>query len=324
MTTTRHRPTAAALVCAALLATTALSRVTADPIAASAEPPPRFLVTVDGKDGFIDATGTVVIEPTFKKAYPFSEGLAAVQVDGRWGYIDSNGRTVLEPRFAMAGFFSEGLADFRHELQGPIGYIDTSGRVVIEPRFDSADDFRNGVARVGMATERARLLARFADVGLTVEHHFIDRSGTPVDDPAPTFFATGAPGERILFAKGDRWGYVDAEGAEVIPAVYASATPFSEGLAAVRRGALLGYIDVGGDFRIEPRFEYALPFSGGLAGVRLDDGDWAFIDPSGEVAFDLRFDWIYGSFRDGLAEVLVNGAVGWIDRGGEWVWEPSK
>lgn len=116
MTTIRHRPTAAALVCAALLTTTGLARVAADPMAASAEPPPRFLVTVDGKDGFMDRTGTVVIEPRYEKAYPFKEGLAAVQVRGRWGYIDTNGRTVIEPRFAMAGFFSEGLADLRYEL----------------------------------------------------------------------------------------------------------------------------------------------------------------------------------------------------------------
>ena len=37
--------------------------------------------------GYIDKTGKLIIDIRYKKAYDFSEGVAAVMVDGKWGYI---------------------------------------------------------------------------------------------------------------------------------------------------------------------------------------------------------------------------------------------
>lgn len=41
-----------------------------------------------GKEGFIDASGRIVIAPQFDKVKPFSEGLAGVMIGDKWGYID--------------------------------------------------------------------------------------------------------------------------------------------------------------------------------------------------------------------------------------------
>ena len=40
----------------------------------------------------------------------FSEGLAAVQVGHRWGYIDTTGTMIIEPRFLNTSSFVDGLA----------------------------------------------------------------------------------------------------------------------------------------------------------------------------------------------------------------------
>lgn len=53
--------------------------------------------TTSGLWGFVDKTGEYVIAPIYYGAYPFSEGLAAVNVDGDWGFIDTQGTMVLEP-----------------------------------------------------------------------------------------------------------------------------------------------------------------------------------------------------------------------------------
>ena len=42
-------------------------------------------------------------------AAPFSEGLARVRVDGKWGYINTEGEVVIEPQFDDAGSFSKGV-----------------------------------------------------------------------------------------------------------------------------------------------------------------------------------------------------------------------
>lgn len=44
-----------------------------------------------GPVGFVDFSGTWVIEPRFDFAARFSEGRALVRIDGRYGFIDSQG-----------------------------------------------------------------------------------------------------------------------------------------------------------------------------------------------------------------------------------------
>lgn len=95
----------------------------------------------------IGLDGRVAIsDPRFSRMKPFSEGLAAVEADGRWGYIDTSGALVIAPAFDMAGPFSEGLAVVR--VEGRYGFADKAGRVVIEPQYDHATGFRNGTATV--------------------------------------------------------------------------------------------------------------------------------------------------------------------------------
>ena len=79
-----------------------------------------------------------------------------------------------------------------------------------------------------------------------------------------------------------------------------------------------------GEFVIPPRFPYPANFSDGLAGVPIKEKGWGFIDKEGNTVIEPRFNWIYGGFRHGVAEVLVDGKVGYINKSGEWVWEPTE
>lgn len=287
--------------------------------------PPLFVVTVNGKDGFIDRDGKIVIEPTFEKAFPFTDGLAAVQKQGAWGFIDTKGRLIIEPQFVSVGLFSEGLAIFQDKRHpNKKGYIDKTGKVIIEPQFDAAAVFRNGVARVGFATLKGKLLSWIADVGLECDYKFIDRNGKFVPEPPPLHYATGEPGELIPFRKEDLAGYLNANGKVVIQPQFQTASPFSEGLACVCKGGLFGYIDTRGEWVIPPRFQYANNFSDGLAGVSLGENGWGFIDRAGKEVTPGKFAWVYGGFRHGVAEVALDSKRGYINKKGEWVWKPSE
>jgi hypothetical protein len=67
-------------------------------------------VKQNGKWGFIDSTGEVVIDFVFQEAQSFSGHLAAVRLGELWGYINPNGDIVIEPQFLVARAFSEGRA----------------------------------------------------------------------------------------------------------------------------------------------------------------------------------------------------------------------
>ncbi|MBQ8802271.1 MAG: WG repeat-containing protein [Tyzzerella sp.] len=62
----------------------------------------------DGKWGYVNTEGKVVIEPQYEEAKSFSYGLAAVCKDGKWGFINTSGEVVIEYQFAGADYFNAG------------------------------------------------------------------------------------------------------------------------------------------------------------------------------------------------------------------------
>lgn len=110
------------------------------------------IVDVEGNYGFIDKNGTVIVNPQFKDAEDFSEGLAAVEDNGNWGYIDKKGNYVINPQFDNAVVFSEGLAAFKSGKT--YGFVNKKGEIVINPQFMMAGDFKNGLAVVVSKNEK--------------------------------------------------------------------------------------------------------------------------------------------------------------------------
>ena len=53
------------------------------------------LVEENGKYGYIDAAGKLVIPCEWDDAGIFDEGIAPVEMDGKWGCIDTTGKTVV-------------------------------------------------------------------------------------------------------------------------------------------------------------------------------------------------------------------------------------
>jgi hypothetical protein len=79
-----------------------------------------FGVFSNSKWGFIDTSGTLIIQDQFYRAGNFSEGLAWVEkkeqflffvLSDTYGFIDKSGEVVIPYQFDRAGNFSEGLAN---------------------------------------------------------------------------------------------------------------------------------------------------------------------------------------------------------------------
>ena len=57
-----------------------------------------FPVTINGKIGYINPAGKVVIPPQFQDAGRFEDGLAPVLAGNTWGYIDKDGKLDIAPQ----------------------------------------------------------------------------------------------------------------------------------------------------------------------------------------------------------------------------------
>ena len=89
--------------------------------------------------GYIDNTGKEVINPQFKSAGQFSEGLAAVRLNGTYGYIDKSGSFIIKPIYDIALPFQSGLA--KVFLDGKPYFIDKKGNITFQHNFKSISSF---------------------------------------------------------------------------------------------------------------------------------------------------------------------------------------
>ena len=53
---------------------------------------------------------SIIIAPQYEEVGPFAEGYAAVKLNGKWGYINEAGEMVVDPKYDWAGCVSEGVA----------------------------------------------------------------------------------------------------------------------------------------------------------------------------------------------------------------------
>jgi WG containing repeat len=123
----------------------------------------------EGRWGYADADGNIVIAPEFVQARKFSDGLAAVYIQTvptskvgfidshgvstpatremrKWGFIEGCGKIVIRPEFEAVGNFSEGLAAVSRQIPfsdtDTWGYINKQGEMVIKPQFSRASPLR--------------------------------------------------------------------------------------------------------------------------------------------------------------------------------------
>ena len=111
-----------------------------------------------------------------------------------------------------------------------------------------------------------------------------------------------------VFVKSNNSVYLFAGGKRVGEDFYEDARPFGpEGYAAVKKGGKWGFIDSSGAIKIEYRFEDALSFGQHLAAVKQGDL-WGYINLYGDIAIEPLF-LEAKSFSEGSAPVLTGG--GW-------------
>lgn len=101
--------------------------------------------------GYVDKAGNVAIDIAFERAYRFSDGLAPVVKNGKMGFIDTTGKVVIDFRYDANDLgvgFRDGMA--RVFIDRTPLYIDRSGNVIVKPgRYVFAEHFTDGMARVG-------------------------------------------------------------------------------------------------------------------------------------------------------------------------------
>lgn len=235
-----------------------------------------FVVSESGEPEAIDKTGSVIFRTKDVEAVEnFRDGLAAFSVltgvGEQWGFMNKKGETVIQPQYKAAGFFSEGLCAVCNE-QDKWGFIDKKGTLKIEYKFDNVAPFYSGKAKVmidgrwGIADNTGKYLVEPAYTNIDLDGSrylvqdgskfgWLDRGGKVVITPrfSDAFPFNGNKYAAVL--EGSKWGYIDESGKFAIDPKFEFAFVFDGDLAAVRIGNKEGFINNTGTVTIQPQFD---------------------------------------------------------------------
>lgn len=257
----------------------------------------------NGKYGYIDKTGKVVIPCEWDDANPFFEGLAGVRDSNKkWGFINKSGNLVIPCKWDKVERFTEGVACVQ-DNNGKRGFINRKGELVIPCKWKYAFRLDRGLSCVQDDDDK---------------YGYIDKNGKVVIPCEWNNLGDFHEGLARVEEEYEKWGFIDKNGEVVIPCTWLWVNDFSEGLASVTdNNHKCGFIDKTGKVVIPCEWNDAADFSDWLAAVKDSNGKWGFIDNNGEVVIPCEWDDVF-DFSEGLALVKdIDEKWGFINKTGK-------
>lgn len=152
---------------------------------------------------------------------------------------------------------------------------------------------------------------------------FIDNQGKFCQHSlSELFFDTHDYSEGLAAVQhGNKWGFIDDKGRNIIPCKYEEVGDFLNGMARVKSNGKWGFVNKQGREKIECKYDFAADFSGYPAPLELalveEDSDLYFIDKDDNIHVLCDSHESYFSFHEGLAGVEKNNKYGFINMFGE-------
>lgn len=276
------------------------------------------IVTENGKAGFIDNTGKLVVPCIYEQLYSFDietfKGeLTAAKKDGRWGFIDKKGKVVIPFEYEDQVYISVGhtICDDKRRVKknGKWGIINMNGQMEIPCKYDSIGSFNYGLApaKIGYKYVYINMQGKIVLAGDYDKAEAFENGVAKVTKRDSTYMIN-IKGEKVnvnqiefhdglcvvaKFVKEEAriyYGYADEELELVIPYDFDEAYDFENGMALVKLGGKWGYIDTNGNWVIYREFDEKFRFSAeGVAKV-LQNGKWGLLTKEGDYVFPCEYD----------------------------------
>jgi hypothetical protein len=251
--------------------------------------------------GMINKQGEFLIPPIYDEIEPFSNGVAIVGLNEKYGLINKLNQQVTPLIYDQISPFSDGLA--LTELNGKFGYINESGSIKIPIIYDAAGSFSNGFAYAEQNGKKG-LINLNGDVVVGFDHDWIE-----------VFNKQGVARAR----KDNKYGIYASNGSLIVDFIYSNIGEFSNGYALVADSTFYTFVNTFGTSLTKFAFQFkleALSFSkfdkNGFAPVITKD-KIGIIDTTGEKVVPAIFEAIGDYNPSGLTAIKKKGNWGYMN-----------
>ncbi|OJJ18652.1 hypothetical protein BKI52_23885 [marine bacterium AO1-C] len=288
------------------------------------------VVRKDGKVGFTNFQGKLVIPYQYDNARCFQGNFTSIIINSKMGIINRKGAFVVPPKYDLIGQFDEkGLAGIYHK--GKIGFVDTTGKLVIPFRYEWYFSFGvvprypffwNGLVavvkkdslgepKIGFMNRKGRLVIPAKYDKTFMMPLFIDGKATVFENKKAILIDTlGSEIFRTSSMPGYNFGFSFYEG---LSNIYGTNDKY-------------GLINEQGQIILKPTYSNIYPFKEGLAAVTFRDTSnamvYSFINKNGKRAFERTFTYAK-YFSEGLVAVESDNKWGYVDKVGKGVIPPK-
>lgn len=256
----------------------------------------------NGKWGFVNEKGKLVIPIEFDGVDSFDDGVCRVVNNNLYGLIDKKGKFIVPYKYKFIGFCLEGCLSVRDATTGKEGFIDKIGKIVVPLKYDAVDRFFDGLAWVYKK-----------NIGCG----YVNATGKEV---IPLQYDYGWAFERGVTSvkKNNKWAFINKKNEPLTPFKYDNAGPFVNGFSIVTQKDHYGFVNTQGKEIIPLIYENVKDFSEGLAAVKKD-GKWGYIDTTGKVVIPFTYSSVDPFDDEGTAVVSRYDAIFVIDKTGKCV-----
>ena len=266
-------------------------------------------VRVGAVYSYIDLQGKVIINPQFKEATVFRNGLGLVQVTGSkpmWGFINEDGTFAVKANYIQATVFSEEVAWVVSENGAPEAITPKGDSIFTLKEAKTVRIFKNGLAAFSEYTD-----------SVNIKWGFVYKNGTIRIKPQYSAVGNYSDGKCSVANSAGECGYIDQEGKVIISLQFTSAYGFINGKAIVQLGKEWGVIDDKGKFIINPTFS-AMKADHDLYIVKQNN-KWGWCNQNGKMVIQPQFNEAYPFNQNELAPVKSGDKFGFINKKGKMV-----
>lgn len=269
-------------------------------------------VKKNGKIGFIDTTGTLVVDYKYDYVKPYTEDYAIVFTGsltqngwpdiGKYEVIDKQGNIAFDHNWDAISSYSNGYAAVQKNNKW--GFIDINGNILCDPKWENVSNFSEG----------------YAGVLLNGKWGFIDTSGTLIIphslETKNKYIAPSFRNGRAIVVINGKEQYIDVNG-NPVSGSWDAVNPFNSGYAVVKKNGREQVIDPDGNIIYDNINNYDLDqVYDGMIKYRLDPKivEYGFMDLQGNIVINPLYK--YAHFQEEVFVLIKDDVLTMKDKNG--------